>query len=317
VGEVHCYSTEIDGELVLFDSGPPTADAFDSLNSQIDLSRLKYLFITHCHIDHSGLVSRIAANSDARIFIPRNDTIQLRRHAEYLARLVQLLSDIGCDEQTTGVIREKTEKEHLTVNIPERCEIVEESDLPASLGIEWLSCPGHSQSDLVYIHGKHAITGDTLLRNVFQVPILDLDRSTFATRFRNYDAYCQSIVSLQRLRGYQIHPGHRWHLENVDATIIFYVRKILERAAQVQQHAAVDSIFGLVSALFGSILKQPFFVHMKISEIIFVLDFLANPGQLQTALEHLGLFTAISDQYHAVVRRINLGPQLEICPAWS
>jgi 2,4-dienoyl-CoA reductase (NADPH2) len=301
VGEVHCYSTEINGELVLFDSGPPTAEAFDSLKSQIDVSRLKYLFITHCHIDHYGLVSKIIDHSDVRIFFPRNEAIRFRRREECLGQLVQLLSNFGCNEQITGYIQEKTETEYQAVGIPTQYEIVEESDVPAKLGIQWMSCPGHSQSDLVYIHGKHAITGDILLRNIFQVPVLDVDTTTFAGRFRNYDAYCESIMSLQRLRSCHIHPGHRWHVENVDATILFYVRKMLERAAQVKKHADADSIMDIIRALFGNILKNPFFVHMKISEIIFILDFLANPGQLKSSLEFLGLFAAISDMYHSVV----------------
>jgi hydroxyacylglutathione hydrolase len=313
VGEVHCYSTEINGELVLFDSGPPTEEAFDSLKSQLDLSRLKYLFITHCHIDHYGLVSRITEESGARVFFPRNEAIRLRRREECLEHLVNLLSNLGCNGQITGYIQEKTEREYQTVNIPDQYEIVEESDVPAKLGIEWLSCPGHSQSDLVYIHGKHAVTGDILLRNIFQVPILDVDTTTFAGRFRNYDAYCESIMSLRRLRGYRIHPGHRWHVENVDATILFYVRKMLERAAQVQKHADTDSIMDIIRALFGDILKNPFFVHMKISEIVFILDFLANPGQLKSSLESLGLFAAISEVYHSVVRETCSGTHLINC----
>ena len=205
VGEVHCYSTEINGELVLFDSGPPTAEALALLGSEIDLSRLKYLFITHCHIDHYGLAAMIAENSDARILIPRAEAVMLRRRSENLDHLVKLLSEMGCDESITRFIREKTEKEHL-VAIPENFEIVEESDVPIRLGIDWLKCPGHSQSDLVYLYGEHAITGDILLRNIFQVPIFDVDTETLNGRFRNYDTYCESIKSVTTVEGVPYPP---------------------------------------------------------------------------------------------------------------
>ncbi len=315
IGEVHCYSTEINGELVLFDCGPPTAEALDSLKSQIDLSRLKYLFITHCHVDHYGLVSKIIENSDARVFFPRNETVRLKRHSECLDHLVHLLTELGCDDKITVHIREKTEQERVTINAPEQYEIVEESDVPAKLGIKWMSCPGHSQSDLIYIYGKHAVTGDILLRNVFQVPILDVDTTTFAGRFHNYDAYCSSIISLQRLRGFLIHPGHRWQVDNVDATILFYVKKTLERARQVLRHTGDDKVIDLVRSLFGSIIKNPFFVHMKISETVFVLDFLADPGQLKAALESLGLFNNVSDLYHSVVGKNGFGQHIINYPA--
>ena len=77
IGEVHCYSAEINGELVLFDSGPPTAEALALLVSQIDLSRLKYLFITHCHIDHYGLAAMIAThNMDLAARMDRRVTLR-------------------------------------------------------------------------------------------------------------------------------------------------------------------------------------------------------------------------------------------------
>lgn len=301
VGEVHCYSTEINGELVLFDSGPPTAEALALLGSEIDLSRLKYLFITHCHIDHYGLAAMIAENSDARILIPRAEAVMLRRRSENLDHLVKLLSEMGCDESITRFIREKTEKEHL-VAIPKNFEIVEESDVPIRLGIDWLKCPGHSQSDLVYLYGEHAITGDILLRNIFQVPIFDVDAETLNGRFRNYDTYCESIKSLRRLRGYHIHPGHRWSVESVDHTILFYVRKLLERASQVQKYASAHSILDVIGGLFGDLLKKnPFFLHMKISEIVFAQDFLEDPCRLKVSLESLGLFEQVSDLYYAIV----------------
>ena len=301
VGEVHCYSTEIDGELVLFDCGPPTAEAFASLNARIDVSRLKYLFITHCHIDHYGLVARIAEHSDARILIPRAEAARLGRHAEHLDRLMTLLSDLGCDDQVTRFIREKMEREHLVAAIPGHFEIVEESDAPSRLGIEWLNCPGHSQSDLVYLCGEYAVTGDILLRNIFQVPILDVDLASLSDRFRNYDAYCASIRLLRRLRSYRIKPGHRWSVEGVDATILFYVRKLLERAAQMKDAPPGASPAGIMKGLFGDIMKNPFFVHMKLSEIVFALDFLENPELLRGALEFLNLFDQVSGQYHSVV----------------
>ena len=76
VGDAHFYSTEIDGELVLFDTGPPTPEALDFLCREIDLTRLRYVFITHCHVDHYGLAAHIAANSGAEILIPRKDADQ-------------------------------------------------------------------------------------------------------------------------------------------------------------------------------------------------------------------------------------------------
>ena len=303
IGEVHCYSTEIDGELALFDCGPPTAEAFDSLQAQLDLSRVKYLFLTHCHIDHYGLAARIAQTSGATILIPRADAVRIRHRSRCLDHLLDLLTDIGCDGSITRQIREKSEQEHQKVDFPLQFEVVEESDLPARLGIEVLTCPGHSQSDLVYLHGADAVSGDILLRNIFQVPILDVDLGTFSGRFRNYDAYCESLLSLQKMRGYRILPGHRWYVESLDATVLSYAGTLLRRADQVKGYPPTASVVEIARGLYGDIFKNPFFVHMKISEIVFALDFLANPGLLRANLAAIGLFETVATLYHSVVTR--------------
>ena len=83
---------------------------------------------------------------------------------------------------------------------PDAFKIVEESEVPGRLGISFLPCPGHSQSDLVYLYDGFAVTGDILLRDIFQSPLLDPDADSFVGRFRNYDAYCTSLLNLAALR---------------------------------------------------------------------------------------------------------------------
>lgn len=300
VGEAHFYSTEIEGELVLFDTGPATPQALAFLKECVDIGRLKYLFITHCHVDHYGLASFIEQNTAAEIFIPRKDAIKLRRHGERLDHIERLLAGCGFDVGFASGLRESFEKNRLFPVVPERYTIVEESDAPEKLGINWLSCPGHSQSDLVYLCGKHAVTGDILLRNIFQAPLLDVDLETFAGRFRNYDAYCASLLKLAKLREYEIHPGHRDYVESLDDTILSYVGKLLERAGQVKRFAGIESIREVVDLLFGNTLAEPFFKYLKVSEIVFMRDFLAEPGKLKESLERIGLFDAVSDLYGAV-----------------
>ena len=315
IGEVHCYSTEINNELVLFDAGPPTDDAFATLAAQIDLQRLKYIFITHTHIDHYGLAARIVEQSGARVLVSRQDAIKFQRRRERLDLFIKLLAGIGCDDSITSQLREKKEQELLAIKIPEQIEIVEESTVPATLGISWLNCPGHSQSDLIYLCGNSAITGDTLLRNIFQVPIFDVDLQTFAGRFHNYDAYCTSIMAMRHLRGYRICPGHRWHVDSFEETILCYVRKLLERAGQIKELSPGNSPLDIMLAIFGDISRNPFFVHMKLSEIIFIQDFLENPAQLKKSLEFLGLFDTVSDLYYSATGEADRDCQQRFCPA--
>jgi len=300
VGEVHFYSTELNGELVLFDTGPPTPEGEACLRKNVDFKRLKYLFVTHCHVDHYGLANYILQQSDAEIFIPRRDVVKFQRHSERMERIGEILNGYGFGDDFTGPLRESFERNKVFPASPERFRIVEESDELSKLGISYLPCPGHSQSDLAYLVGETTVTGDILLRNIFQAPLLDIDLDSFAGRFRNYDAYCSSLLNLAQLRGRRVMPGHRQYIEGVDQAILFYVTTLLERAVHVKPLRRL-ALSGIIEQLFKGRLTEPFLVYLKISEIVFMLDFLDNPTLLRSSLEQIGLFDQISVLYEAAM----------------
>lgn len=301
VGEVHFYSTELDGELVLFDTGPPTPEGEACLQESVDLTRLKYLFITHCHVDHYGLANYILQHSDAEAFIPRRDAVKFQRHTERMERMGELLGGYGFGNDFTVQLQESFERNKVFPATPERFGIVEDSDILTKLGIGYLACPGHSQSDLVYLVGDSAVAGDILLRNIFQAPLLDINMDTFEGRFRNYDAYCSSLLNLAQLRGRRIMPGHRQSVEEVDDTVLFYVRTLLERAVQLLPFRGL-ALNNMIDQLFKGRLTDPFFIYLKVSEIVFMLDFLENPTLLKASLEQIGLFDRAGTLYEAVTQ---------------
>ncbi len=299
VGEVHFYSAELDGGLVLFDTGPPTPEGEACLQANIDLKRLKYLFITHCHVDHYGLTNYILQHSDAEVFIPRRDSTKFQRHAERMERMGEFLSGYGFGRDFSVQLKESFERNKVFPADPERFRIVEESDEPAELGISYLACPGHSQSDLVYQVGEFAVTGDILLRNIFQAPLLDIDLETFTGRFRNYDAYCTSLLNLAKLGGRRIMPGHRQYVRGVDEAILFYVKTLLERVVQLLPFRGL-TIDKIINRLFKGRLTDPFSIYLKVSEIVFMLDFLENPALLKSSLVQIGLFDKVGALYETV-----------------
>lgn len=291
VGDVHIYSTEIGGELVLFDTGPPTPEALEHLGRELDLKRLRHLVITHCHVDHYGLAGWIADNTDAEIYLPFKDDLKIRHHERRLAGIQNLLEQDGFDKRFVAKFRHIVDTHQVFPPVPKRYTVAESSETIKNLGISILPCPGHSQSDLVYLCGDYALTGDVLLRGIFQAPLLDIDLDTFEGRFRNYDAYCRTLEGFETLRGREILPGHREYVESLEHTVLFYVGKLIERALrlaelpQMNVREAVETLFGKAS--------DPFVAYLKASEILFMRDFLAQPQKLKTSLERLGLFPEV------------------------
>jgi 2,4-dienoyl-CoA reductase (NADPH2) len=299
VGPVHCYSGELGGELVLFDTGPPTGEAQACLREELDLARLRHVVITHYHIDHCGLVSWLEKETDACLYLPYRDTLKIEGHEERLEKLAELLLQIGFNQRFLESFRQAMKTDEVFPQFPERFLTVE-SDLPEHLDIEVIACPGHSQSDLVLAGPDWAVTGDVLLRGIFQAPLLDIDLET-GERFRNYEAYCTTLVKLATLRGRRILPGHRNSIDSIDDTILFYVGKLLDRAAQLHRFSSKDSVAQIVGQLFGAGQSNPFHYYLKASELVFMRDLMRCPDFLRSSLEKIGLFEPVSEKFQQIV----------------
>lgn len=289
VGKSHFYSVELKGELVLFDTGPPTEEAWETLSREIDLARLQHVFITHWHVDHCGQIKRIKAASDAVIYLSQLDAWKLQHQEKCLRLMSGELRAIGFDGKFQKKLYEQGVRSGLFSEGFDDCQVIEKSTEPARLGIEYLKCAGHSQSDLVFLVGDYAISGDILLPNVFQTPLLEIDLTTSKGLFDNYTAYCSSLVKFRQLRGLQILPGHRQVFDQLDEVVLFYVGKLRERAAQLKHFPAQTSVREIVETLFGEIMSNPIVTFLKASEVVFMLDYLARPELLEEALFQFGL----------------------------
>ena len=301
VGPVHCYSGERGGDLVLFDTGPPTAQCRHYLQENIDLNRLKHVLITHCHIDHYGQVAWLNENCGATIYLPVKDCEKIRNHARRMDEMYHLLSSLGFSEESLNELRKIFESGALFPPFPREYKPVETS-LPEHLGIEIVSCPGHSQSDLVYVGEEWAITGDTLLRGVFQSPLLDVDLAT-GKRFKNYETYTETLRKLAALRGKTILPGHRKRLVSIDETLVFYISKMLSRVRHFLPFRDIDNLIVIIDKMLGNRVTDVFHMYLKASEIVFMRDFLQQPDLLRTSLEEIGLFDRLAPLFAAATNQ--------------
>jgi 2,4-dienoyl-CoA reductase (NADPH2) len=99
------------------------------------------------------------------------------------------------------------------------------------------------------------------------------------------------------LRDCRILPGHRQWIDSVDDTILFYLRKLLDRTLKLKPFGKERNIAALIQRLFHGRELSHFQTYLKASEIIFMQDLLAEPQLLQTALEKAGLFDILADDF--------------------
>lgn len=295
VGPVHCYTAELHGELVLFDTGPATEECKRYLINTVDLKRLKYIFITHCHIDHYGLAYWLEQETDATLYLPYRDGLKILSHEERLQDMYGLLSGLGFSGEYLDRLHGTLSNGKVFPPFPKKFRIIED-EFPNQLGLSYMSCPGHSQSDFVFYTDDWAVTGDALLHGVFQSPLLDADLET-GERFHNYQAYCSTLIKLSALQGKRILPGHRQTVPSVDSTLLFYVGKLLQKANQYSGSSEELSVADILQSLYGDNLLEPFQIYLKTSEILFVKDFLNQPEMLKRSLRETGHFDMVSDAF--------------------
>lgn len=299
VGPVHCYTVERGDELILFDTGPPTAASRKYLKENLELNRLKYVFMTHCHIDHYGLARWLEQETGARLFIPYRDGLKMVAHEERLHDMYVVLESLGFSGHYLDELHRSLADGRIFPEFPEKFSIVED-EMPNHLDISYQCCPGHSQSDIVYYTEDWAVTGDVLLRGVFQSPLLDADLET-GERFKNYEAYCATLLKLARLRGKLICPGHRNDIDSVDETILFYISKMLGRVRQLGEYGRHADVAEVIERLFADSVHEPFHVYLKASEIVFMQDFLHYPELLKKSLVKINLFQQVEPLYTAAL----------------
>jgi len=102
------------------------------------------------------------------------------------------------------------------------------------------------------------------------------------------------------LEGARILPSHRQYLPSVNEALLFYIRKLIDRAGQVKRYQEIDLVSEVVKRIFGPTLTNPFVIYLKASEIYFMRDFLAAPHLLRQALEASGLFGQVAELFQSV-----------------
>lgn len=284
VGPVHFYTFETNHGIVMFDTGPNTLEAMSYLNKHIDLKKLAYLFITHCHIDHHGLTYHIKQNSDARIFLSRYDYLKFKHYQTRFEKVTSMLEEEGFPKHILNEITYYLEGMKRLAPFPEG-EIIEENrEILNQLNLDFLRCPGHSQSDIVYLFQNYAITGDVILRDVFQTPLLDLNLDDIKTRYNNYLAYIETIDKLISLSGYTILPGHREYIDDVKQRISIYLNKMLSRGVKIGKSLVKDPIYEIIVKINNGKQLDSFTQYLKASEIFFIRDIFKDPEPLQKAI---------------------------------
>lgn len=238
VGPVNVFLIKTDPP-VLIDTGPGTDEAYDRLVAQlarldVSLSDLRYILVTHGHLDHSGLLGRIQKSTKATACAHPVVAEQFVKYDWAIdatcAFFRERMTALGAPAEVIETVLQYRVAAH-TIGTPATIRHVLH-DGEEICGMRAVFVPGHSPADIVYHHPLHraAFTGDHILKGMSPSPLMSLKDDTSVSALTQY---CRSLSITRDLDIALCYPGHGSPFQNHREIINDIFRRYDKRLDQV------------------------------------------------------------------------------------
>jgi glyoxylase-like metal-dependent hydrolase (beta-lactamase superfamily II) len=293
VGRVNVYLIE-DEPLTLVDAGPNSGTSFDELQRGLAglghaLEDIELVVLTHQHIDHLGLVSLVAAHSDAEVAaidvaVPFVENFSVEAQADDdFARDVMLRHGIA--EDVTAALQSVSRAFRAWGARVEVTRVLHDGDRIAlrDRSLEVAFRPGHSPSDTVFFdrERRHLIAGDHLLGHISSNPLITRKAVGSDQRSRALIAYLDSLRKTREMDVDLVLPGHgnpiTDHRTLIDQRFAMHAR----RAEKIHRLVAERprTAYEVAQALWGNIAVTQAF--LTLSEVLGHMDLLLAEGRVR------------------------------------
>ncbi len=243
LGDNWAYALPSSDGIIMIDAGPDYDGAWDVLAAQLgaaglDIADVKYIAVTHAHIDHCGLAFRwqeagvaVAASAlEAQSFLHGRNIIgyQTQYVFEHMRRVgvpEERISGFIESRETMrrafrsgdntggGVRRERWPG--LIRGTPFRADLALDDGAAIRLGdrcVRLVSAPGHTPGNCVFYEPDTGVlfSGDQIIPGLNSNPgwHWDLDAEP-PQRFRSLPAFANSLDRIEQLGPSYLYPGHR------------------------------------------------------------------------------------------------------------
>jgi glyoxylase-like metal-dependent hydrolase (beta-lactamase superfamily II) len=217
---VNAYLLAGDDEAMLVDCGlfDPMRDddgGWGLLTEAIEacdvpVSGITSLLVTHPHIDHYGMASRVASETGCRVLMHRHSIEELRLYEDpdaYVESLRELLADHGVRSEDLEELSGFEDWRGFVSGVIEADRLLDDGDALEVGGRRWevVYTPGHSPSHIC-LHERNEsilISGDHLLPGI--TPHIDFQRDARQDPLGDFLA---SLERIEELHPHLVLPGH-------------------------------------------------------------------------------------------------------------
>lgn len=200
--DCHCYLVGADGEFALIDTGCgiDTRELEANISRVTPLEKLRHIFLTHGHADHSGGAARLAKITGAQLYASGPEKVLVEEGDEWSLGLTLAKRKGAYPAEYTYT---PTRVGH-TVSHGEAFRV-------GGLSLTALIVPGHSPAGVCYLldspSGPALFSGDTVFLHGY-VSIINCPGCELS-------AYRENITTLEGLGVEALFPGHgTWTLRD-------------------------------------------------------------------------------------------------------
>lgn len=288
--------------LTIVDTGPANDDALASLEHQLAvhghaLEDVELVLITHHHLDHAGLASRIKERAGAEIAAHRGTARWGRSYDERLAEerhfTVELMRAHGVPEELVGATEPffayiRNESRGFETDRPLR-----DGDRIVAGGrtLRVVFRPGHSTTDTLFVDddAREAFVGDHLLADITSGAELMPTELPGDERRQALLEYLSNLRKTQVMQLGTCYPGHGPAIEDhralIDERMAFHSARLdlITRAIDDGSETAFD----IAGRLWPDEVVQEQSV-LAVWEVVGHLDILVNRGTVSEAIDESG-----------------------------
>ena len=208
------------GELALIDPGPKNDEHFINIVDLVAHRRVKYIFLTHSHVDHSPLAKKLSEKFNTPVYAYGASNAGLS------STMLSLLAN-GYDSGSEGIDYE-FEPDQI-INDQDRFELNGEY-------ISAIHTPGHMGNHICFQYGKVLFSGDH---------IMGWATSMVSPPYGDLTQFMDSCQMLQKKNFNLLLPGHGDPVTDPNERISFLINHRLGRERQIL--CAIES--GPISAI--------------------------------------------------------------------
>jgi glyoxylase-like metal-dependent hydrolase (beta-lactamase superfamily II) len=286
-------------ELTLIDPGPGIGGAIDRIiegieSSGLNINDIQRILITHGHMDHYGLTTRIREKIDhpIEVFLHPEDswrvTPEFFEKKQWNSELESIIELTDIPREEFGRIKRRINGYYSIAGPIENVSKIEDNDEFKGDGyhLRVIHAPGHSPGLCCFyeMRNKVLFSGDHILKHITPNPLISLNRERLRDKkYQSLMAYKSSLEKVSKLDVRYVFPGHGECIDDMNEILERYKIHQEERTDLVWQAIRKKEvpIYYLVDDVFPGLSKGDLF--LALSEIIAHLELLVNEGRAEVA----------------------------------